>query len=1767
MASTSTPLLQDVTLIEGNYCPKTYLEVSKRPFGPGTKEIESNHLISTLSVKKKNGFIPHHTKTCSHCDLHLVQSNIPFYCQGCGRLFCQNHINPKTSLCLDCPNPSQKNNWQDCKAYLNLETGLFCLYLKEFIDKPHVEFFINSSCFIQPVGNPVDYLFELHFRSEAITFRSFSSDERNRWIREIEYFIKGIRSPKPWGRYSLSLFHLVQQAKNNETKKLLDEKEFSIEALNHAILLCSKVPAEFDQESTNCTALLLNKGADLKILDCFRNSLLHWAVTKNKPLLVNFLLDRHIKIFSLNDDLQTPFMIAQQKKLQNIEQQLEQKVTSVFSIFAEVSGEFTIFSFSDGLKKNNQLTINQLINFQNNEGNGLLHLLCRDSKYTEILDFLIEEHKKKKISLNRNIRNQYNQTPLHLACLSNIPSSVSSLCRSASSSVICNVGWTPLHVAISVGATECVKILLKDENVEKIINTQTEDSKKTPIEISFLKGHTDIFDLLLQIKNINPESIFKNQRELNPNDEIYSIKILSLNLVKATKKGDISEVKKLLAQGADASMTFQEKSALTIARETSNSSLLRILQEHKRKTDIFEILQHGTLDSIEEMVKGIKMNILDLKNQYERNLLHIASITGRFQSVQKIKEIAGNQGPSLAGMKDCYGRTPLHYAASTGNLESIKLLISLNPKTPSISDQNQKLPFHYAIESNHLDAVISLEEHTICNFQQENFTSSDPKIKQFLIQAGNKRQLLEACKNENVSVISQLWSSVKEKDIPIATSEGKITIMEVAINSRNEYLKSLIFREKKKVSTQSEKPEDILQTVENMLSNFDSRVSMPLDNNENTILHKLCAIPPSKADVKYKITEIFENFKSPREVVNLRNLDGRTPLFNAAEQNNDKIVRLLLENGADISITDNQGKKAKNYATAQNVLNLLNFYEQREAFLINAKEGNIENLNQVPFQITEHKSEDLQTALHLCASGRTDSHVTFAQLLLQRNPTLLSKKDINGKTALDIAEEAKNKKMVDLLSKYELIPRLVEACAKGDAKTVRECLESNSTIVHKKIVGDVLTWVHLLCALFETAGAEEDKYFECLEVIFEYKPNAVNIPNCDGETPLHWCAALGHTKLMKFLTEEKRKPNLESKQKSDCTPLVVAISCGKLECAKILIERNANVTSRDSHGRTPLMILCKYAEVNDECLLYLLKHIERDDIDLLSDEGDTALLIAAQRGNTELVKLLLQHGADPKVENQQGLTPLIAATECGNHELVKLLMKSGAHPVPNKNNESAISHAAEGGKTECLAIMLTSPIIPSNEEELLSMPLNYAILHRHKDCIELLLKYGAESLLFHFLSILSDVFDEDDQHYEEICLLKQHSINLQLLSACEQSSFGAVEQALKENADVDYTTVEGNTPLKISLKKGNSKIVQLLLEYGASIPPDIMKEKNIPGGILNLIDKYSKGLERFPELLKLAEKEDDSIQSFLTNESFSFSRVQKHEVLLKMIQQGKLKSIKHLSSFVKLGSIKDSERNTPFHVAAKFDQVEIMRELINWVKIEGCEDCIKDLNLKKQTCYDLAEKSGGQRILIRTLLPYFPEKRKKIDTELEITVVTDDFQEVIFVSADISFSELNNVLYDKFKKNYSEVYCDRNTSGKKKGKDQDKPKDKKQLTKIRDDQQLAHFFENLKQFGSTLFLFDPISSPAPPPQPTPSTSSDSQKAVKNKSKNAPPDLKQYSKISKDTSIMKQQLEAISDNVSKNLNLLISLHNSSSNQDIARVVADTMKNELTLFQRI
>jgi ankyrin repeat protein len=160
--------------------------------------------------------------------------------------------------------------------------------------------------------------------------------------------------------------------------------------------------------------------------------------------------------------------------------------------------------------------------------------------------------------------------------------------------------------------------------------------------------------------------------------------------------------------------------------------------------------------------------------------------------------------------------------------------------------------------------------------------------------------------------------------------------------------------------------------------------------------------------------------------------------------------------------------------------------------------------------------------------------------------------------------------------------------------------------------------------------------------------------------------------LRKLTEEDRKRPRSEDEKRQES--LIRAIEQGKLTEVEGLLKNRANVNAPGSCGRTPLYMACDSGRV--------------DVVKLLLDKGadanaSGALSSAACQGHVELVKLLLDKGADVNARSKEGWTPLLdhVANVSGkgiSFEVVKLLLDKGADVNASDKDGETVLYKAVG---------------------------------------------------------------------------------------------------------------------------------------------------------------------------------------------------------------------------------------------------------------------------------------------------------------------------------------------------------------------------------------------------------------------------------------------------------------------------------------------------------
>ncbi len=145
----------------------------------------------------------------------------------------------------------------------------------------------------------------------------------------------------------------------------------------------------------------------------------------------------------------------------------------------------------------------------------------------------------------------------------------------------------------------------------------------------------------------------------------------------------------------------------------------------------------------------------------------------------------------------------------------------------------------------------------------------------------------------------------------------------------------------------------------------------------------------------------------------------------------------------------------------------------------------------------------------------------------------------------------------------------------------------------------------------------------------------------------------------------------------------------RLERVRQLLEQGLDVNQVDADGRTPLMMDAfeGYTEVVD---LLLNSGAEVDHRD---GAGRTAVMYASSGPFPQTVELLIQSGAQVnRIDTVEGWTALMVAAAEGHQPVVEVLLRHGADiEITDQDGDAAIDHARKRGQTHIVDLLESWP--------------------------------------------------------------------------------------------------------------------------------------------------------------------------------------------------------------------------------------------------------------------------------------------------------------------------------------------------------------------------------------------------------------------------------------------------------------------------------------------
>jgi ankyrin repeat protein len=749
-------------------------------------------------------------------------------------------------------------------------------------------------------------------------------------------------------------------------------------------------------------------------------------------------------------------------------------------------------------------------------------------------------------------------------------------------------GYTALHLAIRTENVGIVQSLL-----ERCSKPESRDAKP---ETRDKYGNTALHLAAQQPKDLEMITglLLKNGADIEAIDGSDGRTATHV----AVRNGNIKVVQLLL--GRKPSLEKQDKYGYTplhLAARQSQDLEAIVLLLINNGADIEATDEKGGRTALQWAVRNGNTKIVKLLLERKPNLerkdkvnedtaLHIAA--RQPQDLEPIVRLLLAKGAKTAATSGDGGCTALHLAVRYGNVKVVRLLLAKNANIEAEMKKGQTTPLHLAATSGDELIIEALLE------KKAKLNAKDGDGNTALHLAAQQPQDLETA----VKIL------LEDSDIETTNGINDRTTLHLAVRNGNVKVTKLLLEEAKPKLERKDKHGFTAlhlaargsrnsDAITQLLLKYDAKIDATDGENNRTALHL------AVRNGNFNAVQLLLKKKAD---VEKRDKLGFTALHLAARlpQYPETIAQLLLDNGAGIETTDKEGCTALHLAVQNRNVKVGRILLQKKANINSKLKKKTTALHlaatlgdELMVRALLEKDPKLEvqdengcTALHRAVQQPQDL-VTIVQLLLDKGANIEATGGINSRTALHLAVQNRNVRVTQLL--LEKKPKLA------------------------KVDKDGYTALHL---------ATQQSQDLIIQSLLDKGADIKATTGREGRTALHLAILNGNTKAVQLLLD--RKSDLEEKDKYGHTALLLAAQHSQdLEAiAQLLLEKGANIEATNGdEGRTALHLAAQHG--HEQMVKLLLQ--KRADITAKDTSGHTALELTPE-SNSAVQTLLKNPG-------------------------------------------------------------------------------------------------------------------------------------------------------------------------------------------------------------------------------------------------------------------------------------------------------------------------------------------------------------------------------------------------------------------------------------------------------------------------------------------------------------------------------------------------------------
>ena len=205
---------------------------------------------------------------------------------------------------------------------------------------------------------------------------------------------------------------------------------------------------------------------------------------------------------------------------------------------------------------------------------------------------------------------------------------------------------------------------------------------------------------------------------------------------------------------------------------------------------------------------------------------------------------------------------------------------------------------------------------------------------------------------------------------------------------------------------------------------------------------------------------------------------------------------------------------------------------------------------------------------------------------------------------------------------------------------------------------------------------------------------AVDATDTDGSTALMIAAEAGFGHVVEELVRRGAQSG-ETRANGD-TPLILAARSGNVVAVQVLLTAGSDPAMTNQENLTAL---AEAAMAGHASAVKLLAPVSRPSLDY-------SLQLAAVKGRTDVLDLLLQQGANVLARSSENRTPLMYAAKYGQEDAVRLLLQHNSNALALDNDLQTAAMLAESAGFASIAELLNDPKeLPADPDEASTAPL------------------------------------------------------------------------------------------------------------------------------------------------------------------------------------------------------------------------------------------------------------------------------------------------------------------------------------------------------------------------------------------------------------------------------------------------------------------------------